>query len=409
MTAPDTRPAAEPASAARPDPGARPRRSVLVGVLLAVALPLAVLSVGALVPQVPWLGHTGVAVSPWAVWLVAAGIVVLVLGTVALLRRPSVPRVIALVAGATTAVCSFTVVTQQLLVAQDHGVAVRIGELFTLVRGDVSADLDAEYAQLDGEPQELSVWLPRTGQDGAPAPVVVLVHGGGWTSEDRLQPTTASHAAWFADQGFLAISVDYPLSDDEDHRWDVVEPQVACALVWAGEHAAEHGGDPAEVHLVGDSAGGNVALDVAYRAEAGELEPACSGELPRVAAVSTLYPVADPVAFHDNDDPVVGDAARSMAERYTGGAPGEVPERYAAVWPAEHVRDGAPPTLMVLGAADHLVPPAGAQDLAGVLARHDVEHELVELPAAGHVFDAAPGGVGTQTWRELTLRWFSGG
>ncbi|NNU26353.1 alpha/beta hydrolase fold domain-containing protein [Isoptericola sediminis] len=409
MTAPDTRPDQEPTSAATAGPG-RPSRGggLAVGVLLAVALPLAVLSSGALVPGTPWWGHVGVAVSPWAVWFVAAGIVVVVLGTIALLRRASVARVLVLAAGVVTTVCAFVVVTQQLLVAQHHDVAVRIGELFAVSRGDVSADLHATYGQQDGEAQELSVWLPRTGGDDAPAPVVVLVHGGGWATENRLQPTTASHAAWFAQQGFLAVSVDYPLSDDEHHRWDVVEPQVACALVWVGRHAAEHGGDGTAVHLAGDSAGGNVALDVAYRATTGEIEPACPGDLPRVAAVSTLFPVADPVAFHDNTDPVVGSRARVLAERYTGGTPTEVPERYAAVTPAEHVAAGAPATLMMLGTADRLVPPAGAQDLADVLARHGVEHELVELPRAGHAFDVAPGGVGTQTWRELTLRWFSG-
>ncbi|GAA4725868.1 hypothetical protein GCM10023216_15330 [Isoptericola chiayiensis] len=382
-----------------------PRRSLVVAVLAVVALVLLVPASGALVPQVPGWGHLGAAASSRAVWLAVGGLAVLLAGTAALLRRASATRLGVVLAGAATVVCALTVLTQQLLVAQEHGVAVRIGELFAVERPVRPPDRDAVYARFDGRPLDLSVWEPASGGSGAP--VVVLVHGGGWVTGDRRRPGTAAHAGWFADQGYVAVSVDYPLSGDDEHRWDVVEPQVACALVWVARHAAEHGGEPGRVFLVGDSAGGNVALDVAYRARAGTLEPACDGDVPEVAAVSTLYPVADPAGLHDNPDPLVGADARTMAERYTGGSPAEVPQRYDAVTPATHVTPSSPPTVTVTGAADHLVPPQGAADLAATLAAHDVDHQHVEIPAAGHVVDAAPGGVGTQVWRELTLRLFA--
>jgi acetyl esterase len=376
-----------------------------VGVLVVLAVLLAVVAVGALVPSVPWVGHVGGYAAAWAPWTIVLGLAVAMGATVALLRHGSAARVVAVVGGLAAAAMSLVILTQQLRVAQDHAVGVRIDELFRVTTGDVAPDLDARYGDDEGDPQDLSVWLPDGEPDGA-APVVVLVHGGGWTSGDRVQRTTASHAAWFAAQGYLAVSVDYPLSHGDRHRWDAVEAQVACALVWAGEHADEHGGDPGAVFLAGDSAGGNLALDVAYRSAAGDLEPACEGTVPPVSAVSTLYPVASPVGVHENDDLVMGDQGRELTEQYTGGTPSEYPERYAAITPAEHATADAPPTLMVLGESDHLVPADGAEELATVLARTGVPHELVLLPAADHVFDAAPGGVGTQVWRELTLRMF---
>ncbi|GAA1968813.1 hypothetical protein GCM10009718_00460 [Isoptericola halotolerans] len=366
---------------------------------------LAVVSAGAFLPSVPWWGHVGGYAAAWAPWMVVLGLAVTVAAAVALMRRGSVTRVVAVAGGLLAAGLSFAVVTQQLRVAQEHAVGIRIVELFRVTPGDVAPDVDAQYGDDEGDPQNLSLWLPEGGPDG-PAPVVVLVHGGGWVSGERTQRTTASHAAWFAGQGYLAVSIDYPLSSDERHRWDAVEPQVACALAWVGEHAADHGGDPGRVFLAGDSAGGNLALEVAYRTASGDLDPECEGSVPPVSAVSTLYPVASPVGAYDNDDPVMGDVGRSLAEQYTGGSPEQHPDRYAAITPAGHVTPGAPPTLMVVGASDHLVPPAGAEELAGVLTGAGVAHELVVLPAATHVFDAAPGGVGTQLWRELTVRMF---
>lgn len=377
----------------------------MVGVLVVLAVLLSVVAAGALLPSVPWVGHVGGYAAAWAPWTVVLGVVVTMGATIALVRRGSVARVVAVVGGLVAAATSFAVVTQQLQVAQDHAVGVRIAELFRVTADDVAPDVDARYGDDEGAPQHLSLWLPEGETDGA-APVVVLVHGGGWVSGDRLQRTTASHAAWFAAQGYVAVSIDYPLSDGDRHRWDAVEPQVGCALVWVAEHAAEHGGDPETVFLAGDSAGGNLALEVAYRSAADDLEPACEGSVPPVAAVSTLYPVASPVGVHENTDPVMGDRGRELTEQYTGGTPSEHPERYAAVTPAEHVTADAPPTLVVAGEADHLVPASGAEELAAVLEGTGVPHELVLLPAADHVFDSAPGGVGTQVWRELTLRMF---
>ncbi|MCK0115890.1 alpha/beta hydrolase [Isoptericola sp. S6320L] len=409
MTAHRPHHAPGPSTGGRGSPGRDERRrrpSVVVGILVVVAVTLAVVAAGALLPGVPWVGHVGGYAAAWAPWIVVAGLVVTLGAAATLLRHGTVARVVAVAGGLVAAAAALVVVTQQLRVAQEHAVGVQIAELFRLTPGDVGADLDARYGEVDGEPQDLSLWLPEGGAAEA-APVVVLVHGGGWVSGDRLQRTTASHAAWFAAQGYLAVSIDYPLSSDDRHRWDTVEPQVACALAWVGEHAAEHGGDATELFLAGDSAGGNLALEVAYRTAAGDLEPACDGHLPPVAAVSTLYPVASPVGVHDNPDPVMGPRGRELTERYTGGTPSQHAERYAAITPAEHVTPGAPPTLIVTGEADHLVPPDGSQELAAVLAGQGARQELVLLPAADHVFDTAPGGVGTQVWRDLTLRLFA--
>lgn len=91
-----------------------------------------------------------------------------------------------------------------------------------------------------------------------------------------------------------------------------------------GAHASVYGGDTSRFALVGDSAGGHLALEMTYRQALGELpqQPeGCTGSVPQIDAVSTASPVADPVGFHDNPDLVMGPFTVGRAQRYTGGIP----------------------------------------------------------------------------------------
>ena len=64
-----------------------------------------------------------------------------------------------------------------------------------------------------------------------------------------------------------------------------------------------------------------------------------------------------------------------------------------------------PPTLMILGGADHLVPNAGAYRFAEQARAAGVQVELVTVPYADHGFDARPGSIGQQAYRQLTAQW----
>lgn len=262
-------------------------------------------------------------------------------------------------------------------------------------------DADATYTTFDGEPLRLSIYRPRA--TVTPAPVLVFVHGGGFVAGDR--DAHGTDFRWFAEGGWLVVSVDYALSSPDRHLWDVVQPQLGCALTWVTANAHRYGGDPARLSLSGDSAGGNLAINTAYMAANGTLRSSCGGALPKVSAVSVLYPVVDPGGFHDNADPAIGSTSRDMAAAYTGGSPVEFPQRYAAITSATHLGATAPPTLILFGAADHLVPTAGTYRFADLALAAGVDVELVAAPYADHVFDAPPGSVGQQGYRQLTAKW----
>src|SRR5436190_3085706 len=103
--------------------------------------------------------------------------------------------------------------------------------------------------------QAFDVYLPTAGPDAArPAPVIVMVHGGGWFIGDKQSPNIVGAKAnrWLP-RGFILVSVNYRMLPD--HGVAEQAEDVARALAFVQARAAAWGGDPARVVLMGHSAG----------------------------------------------------------------------------------------------------------------------------------------------------------
>jgi dipeptidyl aminopeptidase/acylaminoacyl peptidase len=83
-------------------------------------------------------------------------------------------------------------------------------------------------------------------------------------------------------------------------------------------------------------------------------------------------------------------------ERFVGGTPATNPDAYAKASPLTHVRADVPPTLIVHGTHDQIVPVTQARTLVAVLRDTGARHRYVELPYANHWFDLIWGSPNTQ-------------
>ena len=211
-------------------------------------------------------------------------------------------------------------------------------------------------------------------RDGA-APCVIMIHGGGWDSGDRVEIPFFND--WLAREGYAVASVDYRLAPE--HIWPAQRDDVLSAMQWLKSHASEFGIDPKKFVLMGRSAGGQIASATAYTAQD---ESICG--------LIALYAPHDmPFAWSVSRP---DDALNSvnLMRQYLGGPP-DTPEREERYRSASGHLNIAParqvPTLLMHGLIDTLVWYRHSRRFAASLTEAGQPHVLVELPWAAHAFE----------------------
>lgn len=390
-------PPGQPQSSPRPWYG-RAWPTVLLALLI---FPLTLLTVGALT-RIPVLSAgTSLTTSTLPITLTAAALFALSLA-LSRAHRSRFRSVMTVCAGLALMSSAFVSATM-LSFAQRAGVPFNLAANFTEpLKGNPKADVEVpRYTQFAGKDLGLSIWRPRN--TSTPAPVLVHVHGGGWVLNDRFVKVNMQQAQWFAEQGYLVLSLDYATSDPQHQNWNIQESQIACALVWASQHAAEYGGDIHRLGIYGESAGGNLAFNVASRIANGTLKSSCGGEVPQVKAVSSLYGAPTPEEVWNGADPIFRGWLRGLLTQHLGGAPQDYPDRYAAMDSNRAAHAATPPTLWTYGANDHLVPTASTEKMLARLKELGVKSRALKIPFSDHNMET--GYIAGQAWRQATLNW----
>lgn len=90
----------------------------------------------------------------------------------------------------------------------------------------------------------------------APMPVLVFVHGGGFTGGNKTtagSPFYDNVPLWAARNGLVGVNITYRLAPQ--HPWPAGPEDVGAALRWVIDNIASYGGDPSRIVLFGHSAG----------------------------------------------------------------------------------------------------------------------------------------------------------
>ncbi|MBL7132750.1 MAG: alpha/beta hydrolase fold domain-containing protein [Phycisphaerae bacterium] len=122
---------------------------------------------------------------------------------------------------------------------------------------EVVRKLNIPYARMEGvEPNLLSLDVYSPSGAGK-HPVMVMVHGGGWSAGDKALPAmTQLKVPHFVGHGYVYVSINYRLSPKVVHPAHVQD--VAAALAYLYDHVAEYGGDPDRLFIMGHSAGAHL-------------------------------------------------------------------------------------------------------------------------------------------------------
>jgi triacylglycerol lipase len=106
--------------------------------------------------------------------------------------------------------------------------------------------------------QKLDLFVPDT--SGGNRPVLLFVHGGGFTRGDKHGPFYPDNiTAWAAKHGMVGVNIDYRLAPA--NPWPAAVEDIAAAVAWVHANIAQYGGDPDRIVLWGHSAGANDVAD----------------------------------------------------------------------------------------------------------------------------------------------------
>jgi acetyl esterase/lipase len=135
--------------------------------------------------------------------------------------------------------------------------------------------------------QKLDVFA-ADGAKGKKLPVLLFVHGGGFTRGDKHGDFYPDNITlWAAKNGLVGVNIDYRLAPQDP--WPAGAKDLAAAIAWTKANIARYGGDPNRFELFGHSAGAN---PVAVYAAHPEVRGAEASSVKGVVLLSPAYSTA---------------------------------------------------------------------------------------------------------------------
>ena len=131
---------------------------------------------------------------------------------------------------------------------------------------------------------------------GVEKPVAIFIHGGGFIMGDKGgagQPFYSNVGGWAARSGFIGVTATYRLAPH--NPWPAGAEDMAAIVAWVRANIAAHGGDPAKIVLIGQSAG---AAHVATYVGHDRFRDAANASLAGAILMSGLYDIAALTAGH---------------------------------------------------------------------------------------------------------------
>ena len=213
----------------------------------------------------------------------------------------------------------------------------------------------------------LDVYSPAEGEGH---PVLIFVHGGSWQDYDK--ELFAPVAQRLLPEGMVVVIPDYTLHPGADY--EQMTREVAAAISWTLENAAQYGGDPHRVVVSGHSAGAHLSalalLDPRFLEGLGH----SSDEICAWIGLSGPYDIQAEYDYWV----AKGSTPEVMVEVMGGQG------NFNRASPVSHVRPDLPPSLIIHGDEDETVPATISMAFHEALQAAGAHSTLTIYDGAGH-------------------------
>jgi len=221
------------------------------------------------------------------------------------------------------------------------------------------------YKTIDSSALKLHIYKPLDFDASKTYNCVVFFHGGGWNNGSPR--AFRRQSMYLASRGMIAISVEYRLKNTHGTTPQDAVEDAKSAIRFVRQHATELNIDPNTITAGGGSAGGHLAASCALLPKFDNpKEDLAVSSLPN--ALILLNPVVD-----------LGPGA--YAHKRFG-------DRYIDLSPTDHIAAGAPPSIILVGTKDAIVPVNMVQSFKEKMEAVGSRCDLVLYKDQGHAFFA---------------------
>jgi acetyl esterase/lipase len=206
---------------------------------------------------------------------------------------------------------------------------------------DVTVEKDLVYSSHGERKLHLDIFQSRI---KTLQPAVVLIHGGGWRSGERIQNNTVAER--LAERGYVAVSVEYRLSIEALYPSAVYD--LKAAIRWLRANSAKEGIDSTKIAVMGFSAGGQLAALLGTTNEIPKFEGS-GGSAGHLSAIQAVVDVDGILDFTDpaesGKDTIPGKP--SAGSYWFGGPMREKRDLWVEASPLVHVDKKSAPIVFI--------------------------------------------------------------
>lgn len=235
-----------------------------------------------------------------------------------------------------------------------------------------SSQLNVVYTKVGDWEGKMDIYLPP--KDGKPTPLIINIHGGGWNKGVKESQTGFNT---FFKNGFAVANIEYRLSQQATAPAAVEDTR--CALIYLIKNATALNIDVNRIVIMGGSAGAHLALMGGLLDNDRRFDKNCADvKNVHVAAIIDKYGISDVYDWAYGPYKTSKSATQWLGER------SKDKEFAASVSPITYVNKNSPPTFIVHGDADPIVPYQESIALHEKLQAAGVKTEFMTVPGGQH-------------------------